>query len=395
MTKINGTTGGSNQTYSTWLECYSVLSGNNANITIKLYAMSTGGTYNWNGSSSNPATRGDIGIKDGTKDVRTPNFTQAMNNSINFGVGQGTPKLLKEISLSVPYKSDGTLSLKVRAQWDTNGHSTFLTGGTISETTWNLPVNITKCTAPTAFWISNPFDGSINLSFSGAKNGVNNIILSTNGYEYQHSLYINGVWGSWSGSSLCSSSPKSQSITVNDGQLLKFRIRTRGSAGASWYSDWVESNNARKNSAPTAPTSIIFTKSEFNLGENIQINWSGATDANNNIKHYLIQFRQKTNDIWGLWNNLKTIITSSGSGVTTESPTNTTMYRIQTVDTFDRTSDWKESGVLTLIDSSTVKVGVNNNFVDGELYLVQNNQWVKFTGDIFVGVDNQWVKSKK
>lgn len=106
--------------------------------------------------------------------------------------------------------------------------------------------NYTDCGAPTSFSCSPTLtSGTTKLSWSGAKAGTSNAISS---YEIQYCESSDDkAWGSWTAlttvTSSATSGTKSVSASDTHGNYRKFRIRTRGAAGSSYYSDWKESSN--------------------------------------------------------------------------------------------------------------------------------------------------------
>lgn len=125
-------------------------------------------------------------------------------------------------------------------------------------------ISITACGAPTSFSCSPTLtDSTTTLSWSGASAGTGNAIQS---YEIQYCESSDGVtWGSWAAlitvTSTATSGTKGVSASATYGNYRKFRIRTRGSAGSSYYSGWKESTNTvRRKWAPfgawTDPTLV-------------------------------------------------------------------------------------------------------------------------------------------
>ena len=107
----------------------------------------------------------------------------------------------------------------------------------------------TACTAPTSF-IASPavFENTVTLTWSGAKGGTNNSIT---GYETQFSTSEDGVkWGGWAYRATDTTSPASSAPGIDRGHYIKYRIRTLGSAGSSYYSEWIESNVVQKDNEP-------------------------------------------------------------------------------------------------------------------------------------------------
>ena len=106
--------------------------------------------------------------------------------------------------------------------------------------------NYTACGAPTSFSCSPTLtSNTTTLSWSGAKGGTSNAISS---YEIQYcESSDNKTWGSWTALTTVTSSAtngtKSVSASGIHGNYSKFRIRTCGAAGSSYYSSWKESSN--------------------------------------------------------------------------------------------------------------------------------------------------------
>ena len=84
---------------------------------------------------------------------------------------------------------------------------------------------------------------AVTLSWGAGSAGTNNAVT---GYDVQYSDSVDGAsWGSWTNASGSPASGTSLTVLPPDavGSYRKFRVRTRGSAGADWYSGWVESTN--------------------------------------------------------------------------------------------------------------------------------------------------------
>ena len=181
---------------------------------------------------------------------------------------------------------------------------------------------VTACTAPGNVRLSSTsFGDSLSMSWSAGGSGVSNTL---NGYEIQQSIKpAGGSWGAWTAYTVTSAS--TTSISLNAGGIprtssVKYRIRSRGSAGASYYSGWVESNEAyRVPEALGAPTSVSATTL---FDKSISITWSGASSkTGNSISSYYIQYREKkSGGAWGDWIGLNTVSTSATSGSYTHTP---------------------------------------------------------------------------
>lgn len=104
----------------------------------------------------------------------------------------------------------------------------------------------TACGAPTSCSLSSTLSaGDVTLSWGGASAGTSNAIT---GYEVQRCESSDGSsWDSWADLNTVDSTSTSASLTVSPpttaGNYYKYRVRTRGAAGSSYYSGWKESTN--------------------------------------------------------------------------------------------------------------------------------------------------------
>ncbi|MGR5911108.1 hypothetical protein ACT7C4_26885 [Bacillus pacificus] len=98
------------------------------------------------------------------------------------------------------------------------------------------------------------------LSWSGASGGINNTISS---YEIQYSDSADNItWGAWTALTTVTTTASSGSVSVappsTRGNYRRFRVRTRGTAGASYYSSWkVSTNSVRRNTVPKPATTAV------------------------------------------------------------------------------------------------------------------------------------------
>lgn len=187
----------------------------------------------------------------------------------------------------------------------------------------------TKCIAPTAFTITdiNPQSTSkfeITLSWSGASGGTSNTIASY--YIWYATSSNNSTWESWKEASSVTSTSTSgtksfdMSETVGRGQYIKFRIQVRGSAGSSYYSDYVETSSIQRNPYTncTAPTYVTISSDVLSnpFDNQITIVWSEAKSGTNNaIASYLIRYSTSDdNATWSSYTDLITITSTATSG---------------------------------------------------------------------------------
>ena len=211
--------------------------------------------------------------------------------------------------------------------------------------------NVTACGAPTAGSVSTTLaEGNITLSWSGASGGAGNGIMS---YEIQYSDSTdNSSWGAWTVLTTVSTSATSGIVSVSPstvrGNYRRFRIRTRGAAGESFYSDWTVSNSVRKNTLPTPPSSFTATPAIYEVNT-LTLAWSGAAPGTSAIKQYVIHRATSTDNVnWSAYETLATIVTSATSGtyVSNASPVpgTYTRYRIVVTDVLDTVSAFVLSG---------------------------------------------------
>jgi hypothetical protein len=220
--------------------------------------------------------------------------------------------------------------------------------------TWtldNIGVATSACGSPTACSLSATVsEGNVTLSWSGATPGTNNSISA---YEIQYSESNNNSdWGSWTYLTTVTTTETSGSFSVSPpttrGYFRRFHVRTRGSAGASYYSPWKTSTNSvRKNIPPSAPTLVTASPETYST-ENVTLTWSGASGGTSAIKGYQIASQQAwDNSYWGAWDILDRIDLSASSGSYTpkvsRSPGMYTRYGVWTIDALDVYSGEKVS----------------------------------------------------
>ncbi len=201
---------------------------------------------------------------------------------------------------------------------------------------------ITNCTAPTSATVAPSLcESDPTLSASGAAGGSANAIT---GYEIQYAEYDGTSYGAWTALKTVSTTGTSLSTTVTlpsvRGYSRKYRLRTLGAAGSSYYSGWKETYAVKRNSLPTAPTSFTASPEVYVSGA-IALTYSGATDPDGNLSTHNVQFATKSGvGAWGAWSNLT-------NGITTHTPTlspgQSIKYRVRAVDALGAVSDWIES----------------------------------------------------
>lgn len=157
----------------------------------------------------------------------------AASTSIKIGFGVSKSNSSLSTSGILVFNGDAEVS---HASYDPDIQFKSITG---------IAQGYTACTAPTSVTLTpDEFVDSVTITWSGATGGTNNSIT---GYDVQFRWTTDGVWGNWVNSSVITTS--GQVATQKDrgwGESIQYRVRTKGTAGSSYYSAWKESNVASK-----------------------------------------------------------------------------------------------------------------------------------------------------
>lgn len=256
----------------------------------------------------------------------------------------GTTPRLRYVSVTCP-STTGNTEQGVRFRVVSDGRLTLTSGviDTSSYTVLSSPLLTTACGAPTSCSVSPVLaKGGVILSWSGASGGISNTISS---YEIQYSESTdNFTWGAWMPLTTVSTTATSGSVATSPpstrGNYRRFQVRTRGTAGASYYSGWkVSTNSVRRNTAPKAPTTAVASPAAYS-DESITLTWSGASGGTSPVKGYQIARRTSTdNSTWSAWNVLTTLTLAASGGSynpnVSRVPGTYTQFGIWTIDTFD------------------------------------------------------------
>ena len=256
----------------------------------------------------------------------------------------GTTPRLRYVSVTCA-STTGNTAQGVRFQVVSDGRLP-LTSGVIDNSSYTVlssALLTTACGAPTSCSVSPILaEGAVTLSWSGASSGINNTISS---YEIQYSDSTDNLtWGAWTALTTVTTTATSGSVSVDPpstrGNYRRFQVRTRGTAGASYYSGWkVSTNSVRRNTAPSPATSAVASPAAYS-NETITLTWSGASGGTSPVKGYQIASRTSLdNNTWSAWNVL-VILTLSASGgsynpAVSSTPGTYTQFGIWTIDTFD------------------------------------------------------------
>ena len=215
------------------------------------------------------------------------------------------------------------------------------------------------CRQPTNITVSpSVAETTATLTWSGAAGGGANSIT---GFEIEFSDSSDGEsWSAWQALAIVASSSGSGSRTVDPppirGEYRRFRIRTRGTLGEAYYSEWATSGNLRKNVLPSPPAVFTAAPEVYDSGS-IALSWSGAVPGTSAIKSYTIQSASSMDGgvTWTGFTALTTILSSATSG-STAVPSDTrdgvkVVYRIRTVDSFDAPSAYVSSNIVSMVTS--------------------------------------------
>ena len=213
---------------------------------------------------------------------------------------EGTAPRVRNVSVNCASTS-GNVNQSVRFQVWSDGEAQII-AGTIdnsAHTVLSLPMLVTAATAPTTASVSPTIsEGNAVLSWSGAAGGLNNSIT---GYDIEFSDSTNNsAWGAWQFLGTVTSTATSVNAWVNPsatrGNFRRYRVRTRGSAGSSFFSGWrTSSNSVRRNTTPNAPTAVSASPVVYS-DEVVTLAWSGASPGLSPIRGFQIASRTSTGE---------------------------------------------------------------------------------------------------
>lgn len=183
----------------------------------------------------------------------------------------------------------------------------------------------TPCEAPTSFTVTpNPFEDIITFVWSGAKAGTDNTISS---YYIQYSTTQDNItWDDWVGLKTVSSTSTSGSYSMDlsskvlRGKNVRFRIRTQGSAGSSFYSGYKTysyiTRQAYTKCEPPVDIIVTDTNPDSTSTFEIALAWSDAKSGIlNTISSYCIWYATSSNNsTWNSWKELTLISSTATSG---------------------------------------------------------------------------------
>lgn len=267
--------------------------------------------------------------------------------------------------------------------------------GTVSSTEVSLgTISIySPCGVPA--WVSvspNPLENRIKLSWGKGSDGTNNKVKN---YYIQYAISSdNSSFSGWNGLTTTESTSAYISPQISRGRYIKYRVRSRGTAGSSYYSNYKETSAIRRNSKPNPPTEIKTSLLSYVLGESLTISWNEAKDIDNNITAYNLESRNSTDGFnWSEWTSLaeKTdklsyTFTPSASFLQNQS---FVQFRVYSEDLLGAiSSEAILSEIVQRDDNTGVRFGMDGKYKKAYLYVGNNGKWVEH--DVFAGVSGKW-----
>lgn len=169
--------------------------------------------------------------------TNSPNTIAYMSWVGTFPIGMYINGLASSGSLTFSYPS-GLVGCRLSVDWSYNGSdSSIQSGGTYVNFISPTPGT---CVAPSnvAVSASESTGGNVSLTFT---EGAGNTLNTFQDYLVQ---YSDDSGSTWADLTTGTSSPISAAVPSTVGVSRTYRIRTRGSAGSSYYSSWAYSSNS-------------------------------------------------------------------------------------------------------------------------------------------------------
>lgn len=178
---------------------------------------------------------------------------------------------------------------------------------------------------------------------------------SVQGYVYQIST-DGASWGAETTTTATSVNISSWFNSIGASSRVLFRVRAYTNKGI--FSGWSTSGAFYRKVPPQAPTVFSASPASFG-GGNIALQWSGASDPENNIVGYEIEVATSDNgSVWSEYSPLQTIQTAETSGLATDMPSmpdgTYRRYRIRTKDGDGLYSGYRESNTVYRLQSPTM-----------------------------------------
>lgn len=216
---------------------------------------------------------------------------------------------------------------------------------------FNYESAYTVCGAPSTVSVSasKTTDNAVTLSWTGASGGTENAISS---YLVQYCDSPDGkTWGAWVDYWTVSTSAGNGSISValpEARNYRKFRIRTQGTAGSSYYSGFAESAAILRCATPSAPGSPSVTPETWEAG-NVSLSWAASFATGAKIEKYYIEYSLKPyGGSFGAWTALANTSALSYAYNPVLSRGSRIMYRIRAYSSDGYYSSYTEIGTVAM-----------------------------------------------
>ena len=211
---------------------------NNSQMRYSFTIQATIDEGSWLNLVSTEALRGDFIINGVTASFRIKNEGNVWERgeTRTLSVSADFPSTVGNVTQPVRFRavSDGT-------------YSAFATADNSDYTVLSLALANTAASAPTSVSVTpSVSEGNATLIWSGAAGGANNAITA---YEIQQSDSVNGTtWDAWAAHATVASTATSGNRSVappgTRGNFRRYRIRTQGALGSSWFSPWSAASNS-------------------------------------------------------------------------------------------------------------------------------------------------------
>lgn len=215
-----------------------------------------------------------------------PDSTTILDKKNSFSVtgnGSGSQTLtITDAFKQCISKGQGWITLGRDASSVSSGPQVTLSSASITYTLTNTP-----CGAPTSVSFTSVVKpgGSLTVSWSGATAGTNN---SISGYDVYYKIGSAPTTSSYDGSASVSSTSTSASTSftisssASRGSAFYAMVRTKGSAGSSYYSGWANGSGGKVNSLPGAPNVTVDKTRIRSDGTATTINFTVTAGSDNN-----------------------------------------------------------------------------------------------------------------
>lgn len=329
----------------------------------------------------------------GWRNVSTANFTMEVS-----GVSGGTQSwslTWKRWNMSVSYRNATYTSLTCTASGSTS-----------------VVASYTACTAPklTVNKTSAYMGDSMTVSYSGAAGGTNNGIT---GYDVQWS-HNKSTWNTYNVSLGTSTKGSFSHSEVSTTGWMYFRMRTKGSAGSSYYSGWSNVVGCNYTNIGNV-TGIQYVRSAEEPGaktgafdywcdRKAGVKWNAVAGATT----YQVKIMYVNNS--HNYADFQTVSTSSTSytfilparsifpgnrywDATTEPKTGTRFYINVRAGRNGFYSDWIGNGYACW-RSATVRIRDSSSWKNGAVYIYTSSGW-RVAREVYVYNGSKWIDSKR